>query len=249
MLADGSSHAPIEVRLRNARGEYRTIEAAFSNRLMDEDVQAVVVNGHDVTERVAAASDDVFKALHDSLTGLPNRPLMLDRAGVALHRAERLHQQVALLCVDIDHFRVIVDGHGQDGAHFVLAETARRIVNAVRASDTVARTGTDKFVVVAEGVTRADVSTIAGRIRTAMNEPILLPDASLARIDVSLGIALAGGGEPAPLARDAETALQTAKRQGRGRAVVFEQRQRREGGAARQGHADDGRILSESRTW
>ena len=128
-------------------------------------------------------------ALHDSLTGLPNRVLLIDRLEQAVARATRLGGPVALLFVDLDDFKAVNDAEGHAVGDRVLAECAERLRAAVRLPDTVARFGGDEFVVLCEDTGRATADEIAARIRAALAHPIVVEGREIVT-GASVGVAV-----------------------------------------------------------
>jgi diguanylate cyclase (GGDEF)-like protein len=139
-----------ETRLRHVDGSWRTLETVLTNLLDDPDVRAVVSNSRDVTERRALEKQLNHQAFHDSLTGLANRALFLDRVGHALDRADRQVGPVGVMFVDIDHFKVVNDSLGHHLGDGVLFAVAERLTASTRPGDTVARLGGDEFAVLLE---------------------------------------------------------------------------------------------------
>lgn len=111
-------------------------------------------------------------ALHDPLTGLPNRRLLLDRIGQAFRRAERTSGLVAVLFLDLGGFKKVNDLYGHEAGDQALVEIGQRLQAAVRASDTVARLGGDEFVILCEGIDRSDADALAHRVRANVSKPI-----------------------------------------------------------------------------
>ena len=156
-------------------------------------------------------------ALHDPLTGLPNRVLVLDRAQQKVHRARREHGEVALLFIDLDHFKAVNDNFGHAAGDELLVEVARRFRAVLREGDTVGRMGGDEFVVVADGASLDGGPTaVAERLLRALDEPVALAgsDAPIT-VTVSIGVA-AGRDDATELLRKADLALYRAKAAGRG---------------------------------
>ncbi|GAB7189459.1 EAL domain-containing protein [Kineococcus sp. NUM-3379] len=159
--------------------------------------------------------------LHDALTGLPNRRLLMDRLGHALDRHAR-GVPVAMLLIDLDRFKLVNDSLGHDVGDLLLAQCARRIVDATRASDTVARPGGDEFVILCEDTDARAVEILAQRVVDALAEPFEVAGREL-RITASVGVTLARSEHsPADLLREADSAMYLAKAQGRNRASRFE---------------------------
>ena len=131
-----------------------------------------------------------YLALHDELTGLPNRRLFQDRLNSALERARRTGTQTALLLVDLDHFKQINDTFGHHAGDRVLGHVGTVFQTRVRRSDTVARTGGDEFAVILdEPISRADAQRVAASLVELLDEPFNLDDRQV-QIGASVGIAL-----------------------------------------------------------
>lgn len=129
-------------------------------------------------------------ALYDQLTGLPNRELFDDRVRSAIARAEREQGQFALLYLDLDKFKQVNDRHGHQIGDELLQHTARRIVDSLRHSDTVARFGGDEFVILLEQVDSTDTALVlAEKVRCALETPFALAD-HLLQVLPSIGVAL-----------------------------------------------------------
>ena len=160
------------MRIRNKSGVWRWFETIDTNCLENPSVHGIVTNARDVTERKAAEGELIELTLHDTLTGLPNRLLLMDRLAIALARTARANDVTAVLFCDLDAFKVVNDSVGHEGGDRVLIEVARRFKHALREADTVARTGGDEFVVVCEGLSGVeDAATLAARFATSSNNP------------------------------------------------------------------------------
>jgi diguanylate cyclase (GGDEF)-like protein len=166
--------------------------------------------------------DALQQALHDSLTGLPNRVLLRDRLDQALERAARRPGRVAALFVDLDAFKTVNDSLGHAAGDELLVEAARRILGCIRSSDTAARFGGDEFVVVLEDADEHEVASIAARILAELERPFEVRGRELP-IGASIGIAVSGD-EDDDLLRNADLALYRAKAAGGGRSEIYEPR-------------------------
>jgi diguanylate cyclase (GGDEF)-like protein len=156
--------------------------------------------------------------LHDPLTGLANRELLMDRLDQALSRTARAGTSTVVLFCDLDRFKEVNDSLGHETGDQVLMTVAERLRKAVRPTDTVARLGGDEFVVVAEGlVTDADQRRLADRVRVALARPTRV-GAHIVPTGASIGVAVSRPEDDArSLLREADAAMYRAKARGRGR--------------------------------
>ena len=215
-----------EYRLRNSSGAWFWVRAR--GRVVEHDAtgRALRLAGTyaDITERKIAEGRLRRLAEHDSLTGLPNRALFHDRLEQSLIRSAR-GRPMALLFLDIDHFKRIDDTLGHEAGDEVLKVFAVRMRRTVRRSDTVARLAGDEFTIILEDLADpADASMLAKELVAALREPVSLGDKWL-QVTVSIGIALYVRGanlDEAVLLRTADAALYEAKRRGRSGYVVDE---------------------------
>ncbi|HET9656087.1 MAG TPA: EAL domain-containing protein [Kineosporiaceae bacterium] len=215
-VAGGQSSYRAQRRYRHASGG--TVWAAFSIAMVrDRHGRPVYAVGmfEDITARKQAEQDLVYRALHDDLTGLPNRSLLLDHLEGSLARARRSGSAVGVLFLDLDDFKAINDSYGHPVGDEFLRKVAERVVSCLRGEDTAARIGGDEFVVVCEGLTDpAEAGVIADRIQQALGTEIHLLGQSVAA-PVSIGIAVSDAAStPETLLRDADTAMYVAKRSG-----------------------------------
>ena len=175
---------------------------------------------YNVTERMQALAEAErsqeqmrHMALHDHLTGLANRALLLDRLEKALEWARRNRESVALLFIDLNHFKPINDEHGHEVGDRVLQELATRLTGAVREVDTVARHGGDEFVILLEGVdSRRAAERVADNIVASLDEPVTVNGLAFP-VSLSIGIALypEHGSSADELQRVADDAMYAAK--------------------------------------
>jgi diguanylate cyclase (GGDEF)-like protein/PAS domain S-box-containing protein len=191
----------------------------------DADVLAVTTRLATLAiERNQAQDRLAHQAVHDALTGLPNRTLLLDRLDGALARSGGERGAVAVLFLDIDRFKVINDSLGHTVGDQLLVAFADRLREAVRPADTVARFGGDELVVILEGVGSLDeVRAVSSRIEDALRDPFRLGDSEVV-LTSSVGIAVGEGTRDTPetILRNADTAMYRAKEKGRDRTEVFD---------------------------
>ena len=215
----------IQFRMSRTDGSWCELEAVLSNQLDRPSVAGYVANIRDITERKEFEALLAHRALHDPLTGLPNRQLILDRAEQMLARSRRSGHPVAAFFIDLDNFKDANDTLGHEAGDRLLQAVAGRFVAMLRADDTVGRLGGDEFVVLAEGISlEAGAEPIAERIRQALDLPFVVHGYEDLPISVtaSIGIATGSRASAQELLRDADVALYQAKAQGRDVSVVFE---------------------------
>jgi diguanylate cyclase (GGDEF)-like protein len=179
-------------------------------------------------ERKRSEVQLAHQALHDSLTGLPNRALFLDRLGVALDRSRRTSASVAVLFLDVDNFKQVNDTLGHGAGDRLLVGLADRLRTMLRPMDTVARFGGDEFTFLFEELaSEREVVLIAERISRAAGLPIRLDDGDTS-ITVSIGIAMVADPTvpPESVIREADAAMYRAKELGRGRFELFDEASR-----------------------
>ena len=225
MAAAGESGSSInkEIRLRCSDGTWLWFEAAITNLTADPDVGGFVADLRDITRRKDAEDRLAHAALHDALTGLPNRTLILNRAEQMLARSRRQHTPAAALFLDLDNFKDINDTLGHEAGDQLLTGVAARLTGALREGDTVGRLGGDEFVVLVEGASLAAGSeVVAERIRDVLATPftISVSDVPL-QVTASIGIAEGDRAQPGELLRDADIALYRAKASGKDCAMAF----------------------------
>lgn len=181
--------------------------------------QHLIVQIQDLT--VSRRNHDLLThlSLHDALTGLPNRTLVVDRIQKALDRGRRSGRNVAVLFCDLDNFKVVNDSVGHALGDAVLLEVSRRLTRALRSGDTAGRLGGDEFVVVCEDVAdEREAVVVAERVQEAVGGPAAVADRVVVPT-LSIGIAVSASPDvdPLTLLRDADTAMYRAKDHGRNR--------------------------------
>ncbi|HEX4016916.1 MAG TPA: sensor domain-containing diguanylate cyclase [Frankiaceae bacterium] len=161
---------PKEWRLERGSGELVWVQGSVAP--LPGEPKMLVLHLMNITERRENEARLAHRALHDPLTGLPNRMLLTDRLEQAVRAVVREKGGVAVLYLDLDDFKEVNDTFGHGEGDRVLVEVARRLRSAVRPADTVARLGGDEFAVVAEGLPAPDALSLAERVREALRPPI-----------------------------------------------------------------------------
>ncbi|MGA1805387.1 bifunctional diguanylate cyclase/phosphodiesterase [Rhizobium sp. HT1-10] len=178
----------------------------------------------DITEEVEAQERAAHLAHHDALTGLPNRVLFRDRLNVAVASHQGETARIAVICLDLDHFKEVNDTLGHGAGDILLQQLSGRLTACVRPSDTVARLGGDEFAIIQIGVNQPlEAEQLSRKLIEAVRKPFLIDGQEL-HIGVSVGIAIAdlAYGDPERLLRNADIALYRAKQAGRATYKIFE---------------------------
>ncbi|MBW4515892.1 MAG: EAL domain-containing protein [Timaviella obliquedivisa GSE-PSE-MK23-08B] len=213
-------------RMRHQKGEYRWMLSRGS-AIWNEDGKALRIAGSqtDITTWKHAEEKLVYEALHDTLTGLPNRIFLMERLRQALQLTKRHSDYLfAVLFIDLDRFKVINDSLGHMIGDQLLIAISHRISNCLRPTDTIARLGGDEFVILLADVKDRDSAT---RVADRLQEELLLPfnlDGHEVFSAASVGIAFSSVGydRPDDLLRDADIAMYRAKAHGRARYAIFQ---------------------------
>ncbi|MCE7884526.1 MAG: EAL domain-containing protein [Actinobacteria bacterium ATB1] len=197
-----------------------------------DDIHFLQSVGHVLATAIGRKRTDeeiLHRALHDALTSLPNRTLLLDRLEWALARSRRSEGNVAVFFLDLDNFKMINDGLGHSIGDQLLVSVAHRLTQVLRPGDTVARFGGDEFVVLCEEVVDDDgARQIAERISAAIGDPYLIEGREVFAT-TSIGISLAHGDvTPETVLADADAAMYRAKALGRARFELFDETLRRQ---------------------
>ena len=180
-----------------------------------EEGDGLLIVALDISEEKLRESLLVFDAVHDSLTGLYNRPALLEHMSLALARTERHPSLVAALYIDLDGFKEINDTFGHQVGDRLLSSAARRLRSALRPSDVLGRVGGDEFVALCEMIRGPEeAGGVAERLVRSMEEPIGFDEDRQIKVGVSIGIAFAAGAETTPeeLIDSADRAMYEAKR-------------------------------------
>ena len=196
---DGSS-LPVEIRIRAIEIDGQKIFSAFL---------------HDITDRKQAEEIREREALHDPLTGLPNRRALFELLPKAIARSNRHGKAMALLFLDLNDFKNVNDTLGHDAGDSLLKEVARRLCDCVRQTDTVARLSGDEFTVVVEDlVNNSDADLVARKLLSSIRGPIQI-GTNIVEVGVSIGIAIHSSGESITteeLLKNADSAMYSVKR-------------------------------------
>jgi diguanylate cyclase (GGDEF)-like protein/PAS domain S-box-containing protein len=225
-------------RLRHVDGSWRWFSRHVVPFRRDAEGSVTEILGvlRDITDVVLAEERLSHDALHDNLTGLPNRALLVDRLGAALERSARENREIAVLFCDLDGFKAVNDTAGHASGDLVLVETAARLSAVVRAGDTIARVGGDEFVLLLEPWNRGDVAAspidvreltqgVARRLVEAVRRPYVIDNVAH-QISVSIGVTYPSltadpDAKPVDVLREADEAMYLAKHQGKNGFAVF----------------------------
>jgi diguanylate cyclase (GGDEF)-like protein len=206
--------ATVEVRIAGAAG-IRTFELSVADLTGQASVGGVLLTGHDVTDRLEVQRQVEHRALHDTLTGLPNRALLADRFAQSLHAGDRDGTNTGLLLIDLDRFKEINDTFGHHYGDALLTQVGPRLTAVLREVDTIARLGGDEFAVLLPGV--ADVEAVHGvalALQAALGAPFQVHGVDL-DVEASIGVVMSGehGTDPTLLLQRADVAMYVAKTQ------------------------------------
>lgn len=206
-----------ESRYRTANGMVFDVDVSVQLVHLPGDFTVFQTLFRDITEQKQTALQIEHMAYHDQLTGLANRRLLRDRMSQAISSAVRRQAHLAVLYIDLDHFKLVNDSLGHPVGDEMLLQVARRLQACVRAEDTVARVGGDEFVLMLGDIAQAeDAAVMAEKLLAALSEPMLIHGEEL-RTTPSIGISLCpqDGRDCEELLKHADAALYQAKRLGR----------------------------------
>ncbi|MCU1431033.1 MAG: sensor diguanylate cyclase [Actinotalea sp.] len=212
VTAGAGARTSIDVLMVHASKERRWYEWTVHNLLDDALVQGLVVDQRDVTERLVHQDALAYAAAHDELTGLANRGELMQRLASVLPQAQP-GAGVAVLFLDLDHFKAINDTYGHAAGDELLVVVAQRLTRALRPHDVVARLGGDEFCAILTEITdEGEVRAVVERLRTAVGQPVAL-SAVVVRVGVSIGFVLTTDGtrNPAELFAAADAAMYRVK--------------------------------------
>jgi diguanylate cyclase (GGDEF)-like protein/PAS domain S-box-containing protein len=195
-------------------------------RLLDHLAQVLAA----AIERAALEATLAHRLLHDPLTQLPNRALIVDRLEQALARLDREPSTLSVLLVDIDRFKSINDRWGSEAGDQVLLEVANRLLGSVRLGDTVGRISSDQFLMVCVANGDIDASHVARRVIDSVADPVRLAGGREVHITVSVGVVSVDEAmhDAAVIISQAESALARAVESGRGRFALFDEGMQRQ---------------------
>jgi diguanylate cyclase (GGDEF)-like protein len=199
--------------------EIGTLMASFNRMIATIEQQSDEIN--QFPKRLEQLTKQAFR---DPLTNLPNRALFMDRLSHGLTRAQRRHEHLAVLFLDLDRFKVVNDTLGHSVGDQLLVEVSRRLTSALRPGDTVARLGGDEFGILLEDVADAETAeTVALRVEESLGKPYRFEGREVF-VTASIGIALSSAklGLPEEILRDADLAMYHAKAKGKARHEIFD---------------------------
>ncbi len=223
--ANAEGRSSMETQRQTKSGELVDVSLVIAPLIEAGEHVGLCLSYRDLSNNKAMEARLQHLALHDPLTGLPNRALFLDRLKLAMaRRIRRSDQGCAVMFLDLDKFKEINDTLGHESGDRVLTEVANRLTALLRPQDTAARMGGDEFAVLLDHVhTIEDIQVVAERIHKEFQRPFEL-QSQVRPVGVSIGVALCGKEhkQPADLLRDADFAMYRAKHQGGARYEVFD---------------------------
>ena len=224
LLCDGQTPVLNENAILTKDGRTRIIAWSYSLLTDDEGgTDLIISSGIDVTDHKRAEAIIRHQASYDSLTGLPNRSLFLDRLGQSIEESRRRRSMFSVMFIDLDGFKWINDGLGHRVGDQLLGEVARRLQGCVRTTDTVARLGGDEFAVLLRDLSDAsDVELVAEKIRQRLSAPYFLgPREEFISCSIGITVYPLDGEDTETLLRNADTALFRAQESGRNGYALF----------------------------
>jgi diguanylate cyclase len=221
IVLTGRSDEVLAVQAVHEGAQDYLIKGQVDARLLSRSINYAI-------ERKRAEVELAHQAMHDALTGLPNRALFYDRLGQALNRVGRQGTAVAVLFLDLDRFKNINDSLGHGAGDKLLIAVAERLGRVLRGGDSAARFGGDEFVLLCEDISgERQAIAIADRIAAELDAPFVIDnDEVFARTSVGIALAIEPGARPEALIRDADAAMYRAKERGGGVYEVFDDQMR-----------------------
>ena len=223
LAATANREINAELRFLHKNGTWIWLEAFGQNLLHDSSVNAIVVNYRDITQRKATEKQLEYQAYYDALTGLPNRLLFRDRVINAIAQAKRHRRGMAVMYLDLDHFKLVNDGLGHSVGDALLSEVATRLQGSIRASDTISRLGGDEFTILLNDTNSSDgVFAVARKVLQSLARPFRVNGHELF-VTGSIGISIypSDGEDVETLLKCADSAMYRAKELGRNQAQLF----------------------------
>lgn len=218
LQADGRFRA--QLRMRHKQGHAIWIDLCGAAVSADESFWSMT----DITALKDSEAHARHLALHDPMTGLPNRLLFAERLLYILADAQRRRQMTAVCYLDLDGFKAVNDAHGHDDGDGVLREVAKRLLGCIRTNDVVARFGGDEFALILSNIQDAnEVERVLQRVLQAIGQPVHLARGEVAVVGASIGVAIGPehGDDPDSLTARADQAMYVAKRAGKHRVVLW----------------------------
>ncbi|WP_078549218.1 sensor domain-containing protein [Litchfieldia alkalitelluris] len=204
-------------RFIRSDGEARWLEAR-GNPILESDEKPIKLIGvaYDITEEQRSEEKIRYLAFHDTLTGLPNRYMLIKTLKKALDRCKRSNKNVAVLFLDLDRFKFINDTKGHNSGDVLLKEVGKRLVKCVREGDLIARQGGDEFIILLEDIKESQLKELSQRIIDSFIQPFIL-DKEEFFISTSIGISLypQDGDDSEKLIKHADIAMYWAKKRGK----------------------------------
>jgi diguanylate cyclase (GGDEF)-like protein/PAS domain S-box-containing protein len=219
VLATGGRYSR-QLRMRHKQGHALWIELNGAAVSADESLWSMT----DITVLKDSEAHAQHLALHDPMTGLPNRRLFAERLLYILADAQRRRQLTGVCYLDLDGFKAVNDALGHDAGDAVLREVGKRLLACIRTNDVVARFGGDEFALVLSNIQDArEVERVLQRVLHAIEQPVLLPGGETARVGASIGVAIAPehGDASDALMAHADRAMYMAKRAGKHRVCLW----------------------------
>lgn len=223
LLSKTRSVVVVETMFQRKDGTAYPVEIKLQLSDLEAEQGGIIAWALDLSERKQLEETIRQMAYYDVLTGLPNRNLLNDRLEVALAHATRRIEQVAILFLDLDHFKTINDSMGHDMGDLILQEVGKRLQNAVRKEDTVARMGGDEFIIITPGILNSEnLGNLAQKILDSLAAPYIINENEFF-ISCSIGISVFpdDGLEVKSLLKNADLAMYQAKEKGRNTYQLF----------------------------